>query len=232
VIPRAPRNRSTGASVVVYLGLAASVLLVGWLARRVALEKERKIRSETDERGARAQLNNVRFQLKSAKEELARHEEDRARRASVVEGELGALRRALADAQRDRDSWREKYIAAAAERDRANGDLLAVRRDLEFLRNDLARAGARAAAAEEASKTCTAQAEEARLRLAEAVARVEALVRPLLQDLRSPDGSIRVRAHEALCAFAGKPLDYRPGGTPEEVEADAKAIEALLLGRK
>jgi hypothetical protein len=227
-----PRHRSAGASVVVYLGLAASVLLVGYLARQVALERERKIRSETDERGARAQLNTIRFQLKSAKEGLARLEEDRARRGSVVEGEMATLRRALAEAQKDRDAWREKYIAAATERDRANGDLLALRRDQELFRNDLARAGARAVAAETAAKARTAEAEEARLRLAETTARVEALVRPLLQDLRSPDGSIRVRAHEALCAFAGRALDYRPSGTAEEVEADAKAIEAVLLGRK
>lgn len=229
--PGLPRNRSAGASAVVYVGLAASVLLVGYLARQVAAERERKIRSETDERGARAQLNTIRFQLKSAKEELARVEDDRARRGSVVEGELSTLRRSLADAQKDRDTWREKYIAAAAERDRANGDLLALRRDQEFFRNDLARAGARATTAETAAKARTAEAEEARVRLSETTARVEALLRPLLQDLRSPDGSIRVRAHEALCAFAGRALDYPPSGTPEELEAAAKAIEAALIGK-
>jgi chromosome segregation ATPase len=216
---------------VIYLGLAGSVLLVGYLARRIALERERTVRSETDERGAKAQLQTVRFQLKEARGELARMEEDRARRASVVEGEMGALRRALAEAQKERDAFREKYRTASGDRDRAMEDLLAARRDLELLRNDLARATARAAAAAASARARTEEAEEARLRLAESTARVEALLGPLLQDLRSPDGSIRVRAHEALCAFAGKQLEFRAGGTPEEIEADAKAIETLLLGK-
>ena len=46
--------------------------------------------------------------------------------------------------------------------------------------------------------------------------------------VRSPDGSLRVRAHEALCAFAGRNLPFRPNGTPEQIEEDARGIEAAL----
>jgi chromosome segregation ATPase len=212
--------------------MGASVTLVGYLAREVAHAREKTVRFETDQRGAVAQLQTVRGQLKDAKEELARLEEDRARRARVVEGETGALHRELADARKERDALLGKYRAAAADRDRAAEDLLAARRELDGMRTDLAKAGDRTAATEATAKARTAEAEEARRRLAETATRVEALVRPLLQDLRSPDGSIRVRAHEALCAFAGRDLPFRTNGTPEEREADAIALETILLGRQ
>ena len=60
-------------------------------------------------------------------------------------------------------------------------------------------------------------------------AREAALLRPLLQDLRSGDGTVRVRAHEALCAWAGKDLPFRANGSDAEREADAAAIEKSVL---
>ncbi len=226
------RARSAVAKVLVVACLLASVVLVGSLARDLAHAKEKTVRYETDARGAQAQLQTVRGQLRDAKEDLARLEQDRGRRARVVEGETGALHGELADARKERDALLGKYRAAASERDRAAEDLLAARRELDGMRTDLAKAADRAAAAAAASKAKAAEADEARGRLAEIQGRIEFLVRPLLQDLRSADGSIRVRAHEALCAFAGKDLPYRADGTSEEREADAQAMEIALLGRR
>lgn len=219
------------AAVVAVVGLGSSILLVGFLARQVAVERDKGVRSSTDERGARNQLGTVRAQLKDSREETARIAGNRAREAGVAEAETGALRRDLADARREREEWRNRYRTAAAERDRAAEELLAARRDLELLRDDVARAGRKSEAAGESAKARAAEAAEAQRRLSAMTERVAFLLRPLFQDLRSPDGSIRVRAHEALCSYAGRELAYRPGGLPEEREADAKAIEAELIGK-
>jgi len=230
-VNRPPRARSVAAAVLAVVGLGSSVALVAFLARQVALERERAVRSDTDVRGARNQLQTVRAQLKESREETSRVAENRTREADVAEAETGALRRDLAEARREREDWRGRYRAAASERDRAAEESLAARRDIELLRDDLARAGRRSAAATEALKTKTAEAEAAQQRLAAMTERTSSLLRPLFQDLRSPDGSIRVRAHEALCAFAGRPLPYRSSGTAEEREADAAAIEAEWGGK-
>ncbi len=219
------------AAVVAVVGLGSSILLVGFLARQVAVERDRGIRSSTDERGARIQLKTVQGQLREAREETARIAANRAREAGVAEAETGALRRDLAEARREREEWRNRYRAAAAERDRAVEELLAARRDIELLRDDAARSGRRSEAAAEDARARSEEAAEAARRLVAVTERVAFLLRPLLQDLRSPDGTIRVRAHEALCAYAGRELAYRPGGAAEEREADAAAIEAELIGR-
>jgi chromosome segregation ATPase len=219
-----PRARSLAAAV-------SSVVLVGFLARQVAVERDRSGRATTEERGAKSMLRGVQGQLRETRDEAARTAENRAREASVAEAEIGSLRRDLADARREREEWRNKYRAAAAERDRAAEDLQAALRDIELLRDDVARSGQRAGAAGEAAKTRAAEAAEAQQRLAVMKERVASLLRPLFQDLRSPDGSIRVRAHEALCAFAGRDFAYRAGAPAEERESDAKAIEDELVGK-
>ena len=219
------------AAVVAVVGLGSSILLVGFLARQVALERDRGSRSATDNKGARLQLKTVQGQLRESREEAARIAGNRAREAGVAEAETGALRRDLAEARREREEWRDRYRAAAAERDRAVEELLSARRDLELLRDDAARSGLRSEEAADAAKARAAEAADAGHRFAAMKERVAFLLRPLLQDLRSPDGTIRVRAHEALCEFAGRELAYRPGGLPEEREADAAAIEAELIGR-
>jgi len=230
-VSRRPRARSLAAAIVAVVGLGSSVLLVGFLARQVAVERDKASRSSSDERGVRNQLGTIRSQLKETREDAARIAENRAREAGVAEAETGALRRDLADARREREDWRNRYRAAAAERDRASEELLAARRDIELLRDDVARAGQRSSAAAEAAKARAAEAVESQRRLSAMTDRVASLLRPLFQDLRSPDGSIRIRAHEALCSFAGRDLPYRAGGPIEEREADAKAIEADLTGQ-
>jgi chromosome segregation ATPase len=226
-----PRARSLAAAVVAVAGLGSSVVLVGFLARQVAVERDRAARSTTDERGVRNQLGTVKEQLKESREESSRLAENRTRESGIAEAEIMALRRDLADARREREEWRGKYRVAAAERDRAAEELLAARRDAELLRDDVARSGERAAAAAENAKGKAAAADDAARRLQEGRERVAALLRPLFQDLRSPDGTIRVRAHEALCQFAGRELPYRPGAPAEEREADAMAIEEVLSGK-
>jgi chromosome segregation ATPase len=227
--PRSPR--SVAGTIALVVGLGSSVALVGLLARQVARERERNVRTEGEQKGAQNQLVTTRSGLREAREEIDRLEADRARREKVVEGETALLRRDLADAVQARDALDRSYRAAASERDRATGDLLAARREIESLRTDLARAVRRAEQSEESAKAEARASEDCRKRLAQATARVESLLRPLLQDLRSADGSIRVRAHEALCAFAGHDLAFRPNGTPEEREADAKGLEASLLAK-
>ncbi len=223
--------RSFAGTVALLLGLGSSVVLVALLARQVAREREKSDRSQIEQKGAQNQASTFRSQAREAKEEIDRLEADRSRRAQVVEGEMALLRTDLGEAVKERDALDRKYRAAAAERDRAVEDLLAARREIEALRSDLARAVQKAEGAEKGSKAEARAAEEARKRLAAATARVEALLRPLFQDLRSMDGSIRVRAHEALCGWAGRDLPFRASGTPEEREADAKALEASLAGR-
>jgi len=222
---------SWAGAVLLVAGLGSAVLVTGLLVRRLAVEKDRSERSETHQREAATEVATLRHQWKEARDSVARLEADRSRREVVVEGELSLLRRDLAAATEERDALRETHRSAAAERDRAVGDLLAARRDIESLKNDLARATRRAGDADALSARRGNEAEEARRRLDDATGRLQALLRPLLQDLRSPDGTHRVRAHEALSAYAGRDLHYRPNGTPEEREADAKAIEQALTPR-
>jgi hypothetical protein len=210
-------------------GLGSAAVVVFFLGRQVAREREKTVRSLTDQQGMQTRLTTANRELRSTREEVARADADRERRAKVVEGELTTLRADLARAVAEREEKDRAWRAAAAERDRAAEDLLGARREIEHLRSDLARALERVRTAEGAAGDRGRAADEAAKRLVEARERGAALLRPLLQDLRSADGSIRVRAHEALCAFAGRDLAFRANGTQEEREADAKAIEEALL---
>lgn len=225
--PRRPPMTVAGV-VLLVAGLGSGAVLVVALGRQVAFEKDRRERSETEGREDRTRSATDQHELKGARDRIRTLEAERENRARVVEGEMAALRRELAAAVKDRDEARQAWKAAAAERDRAAEDLVATRRENVHLRDDLARANEREAGAAEAAAKAAAASDEARRRLQAAASRVEALLRPLLQDLRSADGSVRVRAHEALSAWAGKPLPFRPGGTPEQIEADARAIEDVL----
>lgn len=224
-----PRGISLAGALLLVAGLGSAAVIVFFLGRQVAREREKTVRAHTDQQGIQTRLTTANRELRAAREEAARLEVDRERRARVVEGELTTLRGDLARAEKEREAKDRSWRAAAAERDRAAEDLLQARREIEHLRSDLARALERARTAEGAASDRGRAAEEAEKRLVDARARTAALVRPLLQDLRSADGSIRVRAHEALCAFAGRDLPYRTNGTPEEREADAKALEEALL---
>ena len=228
--PRRPGLGIAGA-LLLLVGLGSAVALTLSLGRQVAFEQEKREHSDTNAREGQTRLATAREDLRAARERIDRLEAERENRARIVEGEMAALRRDLAAAVRDRDASAEGYRGAVAERDRAAGDLVAARREVELLRADRARAVERASGAEETARRTSKEAEEAASRLAGANVRVAALLRPLLQDLRSPDGSLRVRAHEALCAFAGRNLPFRPNGTPEEIESDAKAIEAAVMPR-
>lgn len=229
--PRRP-GLSLAGVLVLLAGLGSGAFLVVSLGRQVARERERTERSETDEREARIHLDSLRHEARGLRERVESLETERAVRARVVEGELAGLRRSLEEAVRERDSLDGRYGAAAAERDRATEDLLAARNSLEATRNDLARALRRATDAEAAARRLEGEAAEAARRLAAATGRVDALLRPLLQDLRSADGSMRVRAHEALCGYAGRTLPFRPNGTAAEIEADARAIEEAVRPRR
>jgi len=211
------------------LGMGSGGALVVSLGRRIAREREVTEQSEAKRREAESRLAAERKDLRETRERLTLVESERAARARVVEGEMAVLRRDLAAAVRERDSLAEKYRAAAAERDRVLEQFLAARRALEETRTDLVKATNRATAAEEASRKATAAAAAAEKGLRDATDRVQFLLRPLLQDLRSADGTVRVRAHEALCNYTGRNLAFRPNGTPEEVEADAAALEKALL---
>ena len=234
------------------LGMGSGVVLVVSLGRRIAREQEVTERSETRRREAESRLAAGRNELREARERLARVEAERAARSRVVEGEMAVLRRDLAAAVKERDSLAEKYRAASSERDRTLEQFLAARSALEGTRTDLVRATERAAAAGESSRKAAAAAGESARELRAAAAgdppgppaagggesaglpraaaeRVVFLLRPLLQDLRSADRAVRVRAHEALCNWTGRDLTFRPNGTAEEVEADAAALERELL---
>jgi chromosome segregation ATPase len=212
----------------VVLILSGGVLVVS-LGRRLAREREMAERAESKRRGFEAELSTKRHELRGAVEKVDILETEREARSRVVEGELVTLRRDLAAAVRERDDLADRYRAAVSERDRTAEQFLAARRTLEQSRTDLVKAGGRAEEAETAAERAGRAASEAERRLDESNGRVAALLRPLLQDLRSADGSLRVRAHEALCAFAGENLVFRTNGTPEEIAADARAIEARLL---
>ena len=211
------------------LGMGSGVVLVVSLGRRIAREQEVTERSETRRREAESRLAAGRNELREARERLARVEAERAARSRVVEGEMAVLRRDLAAAVKERDSLAEKYRAASSERDRTLEQFLAARSALEGTRTDLVRATERAAAAGESSRKAAAAAGESARELRAAAERVVFLLRPLLQDLRSADRAVRVRAHEALCNWTGRDLTIRPNGTAEEVEADAAALERELL---
>ncbi len=211
------------------LGMGSGVVLVVSLGRRIAREQEVTERSETRRREAESRLAAGRNELREARERLARVEAERAARSRVVEGEMAVLRRDLAAAVKERDSLAEKYRAASSERDRTLEQFLAARSALEGTRTDLVRATERAAAAGESSRKAAAAAGESARELRAAAERVVFLLRPLLQDLRSADRAVRVRAHEALCNWTGRDLTFRPNGTAEEVEADAAALERELL---
>jgi len=211
------------------LGMGSGGVLVVALGRRIAREQEIAGRADTGRREAEGRLQERTFELKEERRKTALLENERAARARVVEGELATLRRDLAAAVRDRDALAERYRSAAAERDRTMEQYLAARRTLEETRTDLVKAGRRAAAAEAAAAKASGEASTAAAALAGATERLAALLRPLLQDLRSGDGSLRVRAHEALCSWAGRNLPFRPNGSPADIEADARAIEAQLL---
>lgn len=225
-----PARRTAGTALLLAC-LVSSIVLVGLLARQVARERDKADRAKSDQREVQVQVGTLRTQAKDSKEEVHRLEDERARRAGVVEGETAALRAALATAVRERDALDPKYRAAVAERDRSKDMLLAARLEQEALRNDLARAVERASTAESAARDSARDGDEAKRKLEDATVRVAALLKPFFQDLRSNDGSIRVRAHEALCAYAGRDLPFRLNGKPEEREEDAKAIEAALLSR-
>jgi chromosome segregation ATPase len=225
----APRGLSLAGALLLIAGLGSAAVIVTLLGRQVARERERTVRAHTDQQGIQTRLTTANRELRAAREEAARLEVDRERRARVVEGELTTLRSDLAQATKDREGRERAWRAAAAERDRAAEDLLQARREIENLRSDLARAMERARTAEGSASDRGRAAEEAEKRLLEARTRTAALLKPLLQDLRSDDGSVRVRAHEALCAFAGRDLAYRANGTPAEREADAKAVAEALL---
>ncbi len=211
------------------LGMGSGVVLVVSLGRRIAREQEVTERSETRRREAESRLAAGRNELREARARLARVEAERAARSRVVEGEMAVLRRDLAAAVKERDSLAEKYRAASSERDRTLEQFLAARSALEGTRTDLVRATERAAAAGESSRKAAAAAGESARELRAAAERVVFLLRPLLQDLRSADRAVRVRAHEALCNWTGRDLTFRPNGTAEEVEADAAALERELL---
>jgi chromosome segregation ATPase len=215
-------------AVVLVAGLGSAAAMVVVLARMVAREREKTERAQTDQRGLQTRLSTANAQLRRSKEDVDRLEAERARREKATEGETGALRRGLAEARARIEELEPKYGAAVSERDRAVEDLLAATRELRAVRDDLARANQRVAASAEGARKGAREAEEAAARLAALQARLESLLRPLLQDLRSADGTLRVRAHEALCAWSGRDLPFRAGGTPEEREADAKAIEQAL----
>ncbi len=225
------RPLSAAGTVLLVAGLGSGAVLVVSLGRQVAFERDRRERSETGGREDQTRLASTQHELRGAKDRVRTLETERENRDRVVEGEMAALRRDLAAAARDRDAARQAWRAAAAERDRAQEDLVGARREVGHLRDDLARAGERASEAEASAARAAGKSEEAVERLSTLSARVEALLRPLLQDLRSGDGSLRVRAHEALCAWAGRPLPFRPNGTPAEIESDAKAIETAVLSR-
>lgn len=218
-------------AVLVLVGLGSAVAVTGLLVRQVARERERTEKSMTESRSAKSEVDTLRLRVREAQEALDLERSERARRETVVQGELDRLRNDLAEATRQRDALRQQYAAAAAERDRVNAELLQARRDEESLRSDLARAASRAAEAERRAADLRTRADQAVATAADLRTRAAALLRPLLRDLRSPDSALRVRAHEALVTWAGRPLDFRPNGTPEQLEADAAAIEAALLPR-
>jgi hypothetical protein len=225
-----PRGLSLAGALVLVAGLGSAAVVVFFLGRQVARERERTVRSRTDQQGLATRLTAANRELRALREEAARLEADRDRRARVVEAELTALRADLAKATREREERDRAWRAAAGERDRAAEELIRSRREIENLRSDLASALEKSRNAQAAATERGRAAEEAARSLAETRGRCAAILRPLLQDLRSADGSVRVRAHEALCAFAGRDLPFRANGTPEEREADAKALEGALLG--
>ncbi len=226
---RARPGVSAATVVLIVVGIASAGGLTAMLVRVAARERERSERSETGERTARTELETSRHRLREAEERVRRQEDERARREAVVEGETARLRRELADALGERDRLQDRYRAAAVERDRSVEDLMALRRDVESLRTDLARMARRAGDGEAAAAERAKRLEETRKRLDDVQARVPPLLRLLLEDLRSADGSVRVRAHEALCAFASRQFPFRQNGTAEEREADAAAMAAVLL---
>jgi hypothetical protein len=219
---------SAGAALLVVVGTLSVAGLVGLLARQVVRERERTEHSRSARRGSEVELAELRRKAKEAEDRRATEEEEDRRRAQVAEGEQARLRRELAAAVEARDAHAAARRAAEGERDKAMTDLLAARRDLEALRDDLARAADARREAERRAESGGVTSRDAARRLAELQARAAALLRPLVQDLRSADGALRVRAHEALCAWAGRDLPFRANGTPEERDADAAAIEASL----
>jgi len=217
--------------VLLVAGLGSAFTLAVLLGRAVLRERETSSRAEGKRQTAENELRPLQMEAARLKDDLARVTAERDRQRQSADAEVARLTQALADAGKERDAASELHRAAAAERDRAVDDLLAARRDLDAVRNDLARAAARGREAEAAAVAATRRAEEAEKAAAAASRRLEVLLRPLFQDLRSGDPGPRVRPHEALCAYAGRDLRYRTNGTPEEREADARALEAELLPR-
>ena len=224
----APRRLSFLGALLLVAGLGSAGVVVLLLGRQVSREREKTVRAQTDQQGLQTRQTALQRDLKAAREEIARLEGDRERRARVVEGEMATLRREIAKAGQEREEKERAWRAASSERDRALDDLLRARREVEHLRSDQARALQRAAAAEASAEETRRAAEEAAKALGALRAREAALLKPLLQDLRSGDGSVRVRAHEALCDWAGRNLPFRTNGTPEERESDAAAIETAV----
>jgi chromosome segregation ATPase len=222
------RGLSAGAAVLVVLAVVSVAAVVGLLGRQVMRERERTEHARSGRRGTEVEADALRLKVRELEERLARDGDEARRRAGVSDAEQARLRRELAAAVEVRDGQAAALRAATGERDRAMEDLLAARRDIESVRDDLARATAGRRDAEQRAARLDAEAKDAARRAADAAARARALVPPLLQDLRSPDGTLRVRAHEALCAYAGRDLPFRANGTPEEREADAVALGRAL----
>jgi hypothetical protein len=228
-VTTAPRGLSLAGALLLIAGLGSAGVVVLLLGRQVAREREKTVRAQTDQQGLQSRLGSAQRDLKAAREEVTRLEGDRERRARAVEGEMATLRRDIAKAGQEREEKERAWRAAASERDRALDDLMRARREIEHLKDDQARALRRATEAEATAQERHRAAERAEQELAALRAREAALLRPLLQDLRSADGTVRVRAHEALCAWAGKDLPFRANGSDAERDADASAIEKLVL---
>ena len=227
----APRGLSLAGALLLLAGLGSAAVVVLLLGRQVAREREKTVRAQTDQQGLKSRGAAAERDLRAAREEVTRLEGDRERRARAVEGEMATLRRDIAKAGQEREEKERQWRAAASERDRALDDLLRARREVEHLKDDQARALRRATEAEAAALERHRAAEAAEKALAALRAREAALLRPLLQDLRSGDGTVRVRAHEALCAWAGRDLPFRTNGTDQERAEDAVAIEKTVLAK-
>ncbi|MHC4922657.1 MAG: hypothetical protein ACYTG4_01060 [Planctomycetota bacterium] len=223
------RRSSLGVGILLFVVLASGSVVVALLVKAIAREKERAELSQTGQRAAQSERATLELRLKETDEALDRAESRRLHRETVVEGELVRLRTEVDVLKRLRSSLESDYRAAVGERDRALEDLLTARRDLGALRRDLATARKEERRSFDAAGKAGRRVEELEVRLAASTRSIRALLRPLLTDLRSTDGTLRVRASEALNAYVGRDLPYRPSGTPEEIDADARAIEALLL---